>query len=97
LGTRFTFYQEDSHVEYMYFLHKLISDSGYCNSKIPVVLNRLGVKRKLRKVIRFSTWTYTSFNWIYNIWCKDGIKRVPDCIDQYLTPLALAIWIMDLK
>ena len=95
LGTRFSFFQEDSHVEYIYFLHKLISDYGYCNPKIPTVSNRLGVKGKLRKIVRFSTWTYTSFNWIHDIWYKNGIKRVPDCIDQYLTPLALAIWIMD--
>ena len=94
-GTRFSFFQEDSHVEYIYFLHKLISDCGYCNPKIPTVSYRLGVKGKLRKIVKFSTWTYTSFNWIYYIWYKDGIKRVPDCIGQYLTPLALAIWIMD--
>lgn len=95
LGTRFSFFQEDSHVEYIYFLHKLLSNSGYCNPKTPTVSKRLGVKGKLRKIVRFSTWTYTSFNWIHDIWYKDGIKRVPDCIDQYLTPLALAIWIMD--
>jgi ubiquinol-cytochrome c reductase cytochrome b subunit len=59
------------------------------------VSHRLGVKGKLRKIVRFSTWTYTSFNWIHDIWYKDGIKRVPDCIDLYLTPLALAIWVMD--
>ena len=94
-GTRFSFFQEDSHVEYIYFLHKLISDFGYCNPKIPIVSYRLGVKGKLRKIVRFSTWTYTSFNWIQDIWYKDGIKHVPDCIDKYLTPLALAIWIMD--
>jgi ubiquinol-cytochrome c reductase cytochrome b subunit len=55
LGTRFTFYQEASHVEYIYFLHKLISNSGYCNYKIPIMSNRLSVKGKLRKVVRFST------------------------------------------
>jgi ubiquinol-cytochrome c reductase cytochrome b subunit len=95
LGTRFSFFQEDSHVEYIYFLHKLISNYGYCNPKIPTISYRLGVKGKLRKIVRFSTWTYTSFNWIHDIWYKEGIKCVPDCIDQYLTPLALAIWIMD--
>ena len=30
------------------------------------------------------------------IW-KKKIKHVPECIDQYLTPLALAIWIMVLN
>ena len=36
-----------------------------------------------------------SFNWIYDLWYNNKIKHVPKCIDQYLTPLALAIWIMD--
>ena len=66
-----------------------------CNTKIPNITTRLGTKGKLRKVIRFSTWTYTSFNWIHDLWYKDKIKCVPSCINQYLTPLALAIWIMD--
>lgn len=95
LGTRISFFQESSHVEYLLFLHKLFSELGYCNPKVPQITNRLGVKGKARKIIRFSTWTYTSFNWIHDLWYKDKIKCVPECIGQYLTPLALAIWIMD--
>jgi len=95
LGTRISFFQEDSHVEYLLFLHKMLSELGYCNPKIPTITNRLGAKGKVRKIIRFSTWTYTSFNWIHDLWYKDKIKCVPECIGQYLTPLALAIWIMD--
>lgn len=95
VGTRFSFSQEDSHVEYLLYLHKFMSEASYCNPKTPVITQRLGSKGKLRKVVRFSSWTYTSFNWIHNIWYKDGIKHVPDCIGEYLTPLALAIWIMD--
>lgn len=55
----------------------------------------MGTKGKLRKVVRFSTWTYTSLNWVREIWYINNIKRVPDCIGEYLTPLALAVWIMD--
>ncbi len=95
LGTRFSFYQEDSHVEYLLYLHKMLSELGYCNPKVPIITNRLGAKGKIRKIIRFSTWTYTSFNWIHDLWYKDNKKCVPECIGQYLTPLALAIWIMD--
>ena len=95
LGTRISFFQEGVHVEYLLYLHKLLSELGYCNSKVPIVTNRLGTKGKIRKIIRFSTWTYTSFNWIHDLWYKDKIKCVPECIGQYLTPLALAIWIMD--
>jgi ubiquinol-cytochrome c reductase cytochrome b subunit len=94
-GTRFNFYQEAVHVKYLLFLHKLFSELGYCNPNLPIITTRLGSKGKIRKIIRFSTWTYTSFNWIYDLWYNNNIKQVPKCIEEYLTPLALAIWIMD--
>ena len=94
-GTRIAFYQEGSHKNYILYLHNLFSVFGYCNPKIPYITTRLGVKGKVRKIIRFSTWTYTSFNWIHDLWYKNNIKCVPECIGEYLTPLALAIWIMD--
>lgn len=93
--TKITFFQEGSHIKYVLFLHKLFSDLGYCNSNIPTITTRLGGKGKILKVVRFSTWTYTSFNWIHDLWYENNIKRVPECIGKYLTPLALAIWIMD--
>jgi len=68
---------------------------GYYNSIKPLINTRLTKGGKLRKVVRFHTWTYTSFNWIHNIWYIHGIKIIPKCIGNYLTPLALAIWIMD--
>lgn len=44
--------------------------------------------------MRFSTWTYTSFNWIHDIWSKNNRKTVSLCIGEDLIPLALAIWTM---
>ena len=95
IGTRISFYQEDTHVKYVLFLHSFLSKAGYCNNKLPVINKRLGIKGKVRKVVRFHTWTYTSFNWIHKEWYIDGKKCIPNNIDLYLTPLALAIWIMD--
>ena len=94
-GTRICFYQEDTHLKYLLYLHNLLSKAGYCNDKLPITKERLGLKGKVRKVARFSTWTYTSFNWIHEEWYINGRKCVPNNIDQYITPLALAIWIMD--
>jgi len=95
IGTRITFYQEDSHYKYILWLHNIISSKGYCNNNIPILTTRIGKGGKLRKIARFRTWTYTSFNWIHDLWYDNGIKKVPLCIGEYLTPLALAIWIMD--
>jgi ubiquinol-cytochrome c reductase cytochrome b subunit len=55
VGTRISFSQEAVHVEYILFLHKLLSDLGYCNSKLPAITTRIGSKGKLRKIVRFST------------------------------------------
>src|SRR5258708_6264755 len=33
-GTRFSFYQEASHVKYLMFLHKYLSELGYCNPNL---------------------------------------------------------------
>lgn len=95
IGTRISFFQEEVHLKYIYFLHNILSNSGYCNSKLPITTTRLGSKGKLRKIVRFHTWTYSSFNWIQEMWYINGKKCVPYNIDKYLTPLALAIWIMD--
>lgn len=104
-GTRILFYQENSHTEYLLFLHRLIANLGYCNTNIPKLQTRLGKKGKIRKIIRFSTWTYNQFNEIHNNWYISSInpltglvtnkKVLPKNIDNYLSPLALAIWIMN--
>lgn len=94
-GTRICFFQEANHSSYLLYLHNFFSNLGYCNPKIPDITTRLGVKGKTRQIVRFSTWTYTSFNWIYDLFYAGRTKCVPSCIDEYLTPLALAVWIMD--
>ena len=92
-GTRVTFYQEGVHVSYLLWLHSLFSDLQYCNSNIPVIQTRLGSKGIVRKIIRFRTWNYTSFDLIYDEWYSDGKKIIPKSIAQYLTPLVLAVWL----
>ena len=95
VGTRISFYQEDTHLSYIYYLHSILSKAGYCNNKVPLTKKRLGVKGKVRKVVRLHTWTYTSFNFIKEVWYVNDRKCVPHNIEKYLTPLALAVWIMD--
>jgi ubiquinol-cytochrome c reductase cytochrome b subunit len=94
-GTRITFYQEGSHVSYLLWLHNLLAELGYCSSNLPVIQTRLGQKGIVRKIIRFRTWTYSSLNWVHELWYINGMKIVPANIGEFLTPLALAIWIMD--
>ena len=94
-GTRICFYQESKHLTFILWLQNFLANRGYCNIRVPESTTRLGEGGKVRKVLRFKTWTYTSFNWIHDIWYSNDIKLVPKNIANYLTPLALAIWIMN--
>jgi ubiquinol-cytochrome c reductase cytochrome b subunit len=95
VGTRISFQQENPHVSYLLWLHNFLASRGYCNETIPTVQTRLGKNGVVRKYSRFHTWTYTSFNYIHDLWYVNRVKIVPESIKDYLTPLALAIWLMD--
>jgi len=94
-GSCITFFQEAKHVKYLLWLHNQLTIAGYCSPLLPLIGKRLGKRGRVLKTISFSTWTFTSFDWIYDLWYIDGIKVVPQSISDYLTPLALAIWVMD--
>lgn len=68
---------------------------GYCNPDIPKLLTRLGLNGKIRTILRFKTFTFSSFDRIHSAFYPNGIKIVPHMVADYLSPLALAIWIMD--
>ena len=94
-GCRFAFYQEKSHGEYLLWLHKRLYNLGYCKMKIPAIQTRTTITGELRYYYRFRTFTYSSFNWIYEAFYVNNRKVLPPIIQDYLSPLALAFWIMD--
>lgn len=95
-GTRISFQQEDTNMEYLMKFHKDISEMGYCSKNKPEILTRIGKGGKIRRYYKFHTWTFNSFNRIRESWYDNkNIKRVPQDIALYLTPRALAYWIMD--
>lgn len=95
-GSRFAFYQEKSNGEYLLWLHQSISSLGYCKPEIPIIQTRLGSAGQLRYIYRFRTYTYSSFNWIYEEWYPKGSRKIiPESIELYLSPTALAVWLMD--
>lgn len=96
-STRLCFQQESSNISYLYWLHKFFAERGYCNPNKPQLSSRLGKKGKIRYVLRFKTWSFQSLNWMYDIFYKNNVKKVPfmDLLNIYLTPQAMAVWIMD--
>jgi len=90
-GTRFCFQQEHSNNAYLLWFHSFISKLGYCNPDTPKILTRLGKGGKIRQLSRFKTFTFTSFNRIQEAFYVNGVKTVPPMVEEFLSPLALAV------
>ena len=99
-GSRFTFYQAKVNGEYLLWLHREVSKLGYATKEIPNLSSRkispfVG-NDELKYYYRFRSFTYSSFDWIYESFYPNGSRKVvPGFIDTYLSPLALAVWMMD--
>lgn len=98
-GTRVIFEQSNRNVEYLMWYHKYLSIRGYCSTKKPKLNIRIKQKGKIFYHYRINSYTYSSFNWIHEMFYKKVdnkyVKFVPLNIEEYLTPLALAVWFMD--
>lgn len=95
-GTRFQFKYSHQNMEYLMQLHKSFYLQGYCSEKKPIVKAFVGPKGKTYFHVHFQTYTFTSFNPIYEDWYgKESMKRVPPYWQPLLTPRALAVWVMD--
>ena len=101
LGTRIKFEQSNKNVEYLMWFHNYLSIRGYCNPQKPKLHTRIKKGNNVFYHYSINTYTFTSFNWIHEMfYIKNDItnnymKIVPLNIEEYLTPLALAIWFMD--
>uniref|UniRef100_UPI0030035E87 LAGLIDADG homing endonuclease n=1 Tax=Malassezia caprae TaxID=1381934 RepID=UPI0030035E87 len=94
-GSRISFSQESNREKYLLWLHQEVVGLGYCNPTTPKIQSRMGSKGKIRYTIRFHTFTYQSFNDIRNLWYQNNKKHIPMNIEEFLTPLAIAIWTID--
>lgn len=71
---------------------------GYCSNLKSSPRRRILINRSEKKEYHgyeFNTFTFRSFDWIYDMFYKKGRKIINPKIEKYLTPLALAVWIMD--
>lgn len=66
-GTRVSISQESNRSQYLLYLHNLIANLSYCNPNVPLIQSRLGVNGNTRYIIRFHTYTYSSFNFLRDI------------------------------
>lgn len=98
-SVRLSFQQENSNCEYLFWFHKYIAERGYCSIIKPKLYKRIGAKGRIRFYYRINTYSYPNLIGFYNAFYKDQskIKQIPsnNYLKRYLTPLALAVWIMD--
>ena len=95
LGTRIKFEQSSDNVEYLMWFHSYLSERGYCNTNKPKLKKRIRKNGTVYYHYSINSFTFSSLNWVHDLWYIDGKKIVPKTIGNYLNPLALAIWIMD--
>ena len=82
----------ESNRPYAFWLNTYFFELGYVLNEIPYI----GHREKTDQVrYNISTVPFTSLKWIYDLFYPEGKKVVPLEIMNYLTPLGLAIWIMD--
>ena len=89
-GVRISFKQGAVHKDYLFWLFSFFSTRGYCSNILPVKsLYILG--NKMFEFYRFSTYAFSSFIYIHNLFYNNKKKVIPYNIADFLTSLALAI------
>ena len=94
-GVKFRFRQQAKHKEYLFYLYEFFNKRGYCTNNLPVLYKQTyGIK--VYEAYRFNTYTFSSWMSLYKLFYTNSkVKVIPNNIAELLTPLALAIWIMD--
>jgi LAGLIDADG DNA endonuclease family protein len=87
----------ETNKEYALWLYKILYNRGYTSNLQPRQYTRTFRSKEGKEYYgyEFNTFTFRSFNWIHSKFYNKGRKVIPENIYEYLTPLALAIWIMD--
>lgn len=96
-GVRICYSQSIVHKEYLFWLYNFFYTRGYASNLPPRQYSRT-IQSKPGMIyygFEFNTFTFTSFNWIHKMFYKNGKKIIPLNIAEYITPLALAVLIMD--
>lgn len=94
---RVSFKQGSPNVQYLLHNWKIFSSYGYCSPDKPQLKITISKRNVVYHYIRFHTWTYTSFNFIHELFYNQNKKILPcyEVLYDIIDTLALATWIMD--
>ena len=89
-NARLGFKQSFAHFEYMWHVFNILSH--YCSSFPHITIGR----RNNTTIygLQFFTRSLPCFSQMYSLWYNQGTKILPYDLFDYLTPVALANWIM---
>jgi len=92
-STRIHIYIHMSHrnQKYLHWLHGFFSKRGYCNARIPKVKPFQNKNGQIFYSCRFVTFSFSSLNWLYDLFYLNGRKKIPLEISELLNPQALSI------
>ena len=97
-STRFQIHVSSRNAEYVFWLHKFFAKKGYCSPRKPVVKKQIKKNNTIYFSIKFKTFSFSSFNFVYDsfyVSLNKQKKFIPTNIKPFLTEQALAIWVMD--
>jgi hypothetical protein len=83
--------------EYALWFYKFFYTRGYTSKLQPRQYTKTIISTEGTEYYgyEFNTFTFRCFNWIHRMFYNNGRKVIPGNISEYLTPLALAVCIMD--
>ena len=74
---RFHIHGSNNNIEYLMWLYKSINNLGYCSNIKPKLITHIGKENKKYYSIKFRTWSFISFNFIYDEFYLNNIKHIP--------------------
>lgn len=98
-GTNFRFKQSGRHKDYLFFLYDFFFTRGYCTNTGPkqyktILISSSNVS-KTYYGYEFTLFSFSSLNWLYDLFYINSVKVIQPELINYLTPMSLAFLIMD--
>nr|YP_001315107.1 putative site-specific DNA endonuclease [Chlorokybus atmophyticus]ABO15137.1 putative site-specific DNA endonuclease [Chlorokybus atmophyticus] len=93
-ATRFHIHTESPNMEYIHWFHKFFAEKGYCSYEKVIPKTHIGKNGKIYYSYKFRSWSFSSLNWLYDLFYNKKKKRIPKTISEFLTPRALTIWLI---
>lgn len=92
---RIIFVKCNNNVAFLMWFHMFLAKRGYCNPNKPKLSKIIAKGNKVLFSYCISSYSFSSFYWLFKMFYRDNIKIIPRNLGNYLTPLALAIWFLE--